>query len=87
MKFLDSNLFATGSNDTKIALWDLRNAKRKLKSLANGHSYYVMNVEYNPQLRYLVSSGFDGAVNVWDLYNSCPEKLEPGFTRERLVIY
>ena len=85
VKFLDANLFATCSNDTKIALWDRRNVKRKLKSLTNGHSYYVMNLEYDRHLRYLVSSGFDGAVNVWDLHNSGPEKLEPGFTRERLV--
>lgn len=86
VKFLDGNLFATCSNDTKIALWDRRNAKRRLKTLTNGHSYYVMNLEYHSQLRYLVSSGFDGAVNVWDLYNSGPEKLEPGFTRERWVL-
>ena len=82
LKFLDSNLFATCSNDKKIAIWDLRNVKHKLKSLANGHSHFIKNIEYDPGLRYFVSSGFDGAVNVWDLNNSS-DQLEPDFIRER----
>lgn len=82
IKFLDSNLFATCSNDKKIALWDLRSVKHKLKSLANGHSHFIKNIEYDPNLKYFISSGFDGAVNVWDLNNSS-DQLESDFIRER----
>lgn len=66
-------------------LVDRRNAKRKLKSLAYGHSHCIKNLEYDPQLRYLVSSGLDGAVIVWDLFSSSSDQLEPGFTRVRWV--
>ena len=85
VKFIDSNLFATCSNDEKIRIWDRRNAKRKLKTLAHGHLHCIKNLEYDPQLRYLVSSGLDGAVIVWDLFGNSSDQLEPGFTRARWV--
>lgn len=44
IKFLDSNQFATSSNDTKIKLWDLRNLKYRLTTLANGHTHFIKNL-------------------------------------------
>jgi len=49
----------------------VRNLKQKMRSL-RGHSNWVKNIEYVPSDGLLVTSGFDGCVNTWDI-NSYPE--------------
>lgn len=65
-RFLDNRLFATCSDDTTIALWDLRKLNSKVCSL-HGHASWVKNIEYDTNTRLLVTSGFDGNVITWDM--------------------
>lgn len=65
-RFLDSRMFATCSDDTTIALWDVRYLKHKIRSL-KGHSNWVKNIEYASKSGLLVTSGFDGSVYTWDI--------------------
>ncbi|RWS02341.1 DDB1- and CUL4-associated factor 10-like isoform X2, partial [Dinothrombium tinctorium] len=71
VKFLDSRLFASCSDDSTIALWDIRNCRNKLR-LLRGHSYWVKNIEYDNRKGLLLSSGYDGCVNIWEInkYNN-----------------
>ncbi|KAK2495070.1 hypothetical protein MC885_016502 [Smutsia gigantea] len=65
IRFLDNRLFATCSDDTTIALWDLRKLNTKVCTL-HGHTSWVKNIEYDTNTRLLVTSGFDGNVIIWD---------------------
>ncbi|XP_028843310.1 DDB1- and CUL4-associated factor 10 [Denticeps clupeoides] len=77
IRFLDNRLFATCSDDTTIALWDLRKLSGKVCSL-HGHASWVKNIEYDTHTRLLVTSGFDGNVITWDTNrfteDGCPHK-------------
>jgi len=69
IKFLDSDtLFATCSDDNTINLWDLRQMKRRLRSLI-GHTHWVKNLEFDSKKKVVISSGYDGAVKVWDIFD------------------
>ncbi|XP_068781449.1 DDB1- and CUL4-associated factor 10 isoform X3 [Struthio camelus] len=70
-RFLDNRLFATCSDDTTIALWDLRKLNTKVCTL-HGHTSWVKNIEFDTNTRLLVTSGFDGNVIIWDT-NRCTE--------------
>lgn len=58
-------MFATCSDDTTIALWDIRKLNTKVCTL-HGHTSWVKNIEYDTHTRLLVTSGFDGNVIIWD---------------------
>ncbi|XP_067099729.1 DDB1- and CUL4-associated factor 10 [Osmerus mordax] len=77
IRFLDNRLFATCSDDTTIALWDLRKLSSKVCTL-HGHASWVKNIEYDTNTRLLVTSGFDGNVITWDTNrfteDGCPHK-------------
>ncbi|XP_011931281.1 PREDICTED: DDB1- and CUL4-associated factor 10 isoform X1 [Cercocebus atys] len=77
IRFLDNRLFATCSDDTTIALWDLRKLNTKVCTL-HGHTSWVKNIEYDTNTRLLVTSGFDGNVIIWDTNryteDGCPHK-------------
>ncbi|XP_041477537.1 DDB1- and CUL4-associated factor 10 homolog [Lytechinus variegatus] len=66
IRFLDSRTFASGSDDKTIALWDIRNLKRKICTL-KGHSNWVKSIEYCQKSGLLVTSAFDGNVLAWDI--------------------
>ncbi|KAL0819506.1 hypothetical protein ABMA28_007605 [Loxostege sticticalis] len=66
VKFLDGRMFATCSDDTTIALWDVRNLKKKIRSLF-GHSNWVKNIEFSFKDKLLVTSGLDGSIYTWDI--------------------
>ncbi|XP_063233289.1 DDB1- and CUL4-associated factor 10 [Bacillus rossius redtenbacheri] len=66
VRFLDSRVFATCSDDSTVALWDARNLKTQIRTL-HGHSNWVKNVEFSPRDGLLVSSGFDGSIYTWDI--------------------
>ncbi|XP_037950427.1 DDB1- and CUL4-associated factor 10 homolog [Teleopsis dalmanni] len=66
VKFLNNRMFATCSDDTTVALWDIRQLKRKVRSL-HGHSNWVKNIEYSTKDNLLVTSGFDGSIFTWDI--------------------
>ena len=65
-RFLDTRLFATCSDDTTVALWDARYLKSRLRTLS-GHSHWVKNIEFSYKENCLVTSGFDGAIYLWDI--------------------
>ncbi|XP_037303013.1 DDB1- and CUL4-associated factor 10 homolog isoform X1 [Manduca sexta] len=66
VKFLDARMFATCSDDTTIALWDVRNLKKKIRTLL-GHSKWVKNIEFSVKDKLLVTSGLDGSIYTWDI--------------------
>ncbi|ALC47223.1 CG1523 [Drosophila busckii] len=74
IKFLDDRLFATGSDDFTVALWDLRNMKQKIRVL-HGHSNWVKNIEYSSKDKLLVTSGFDGSIFTWDINSQTEQGL------------
>ncbi|VVC37405.1 Hypothetical protein CINCED_3A024100 [Cinara cedri] len=65
-RFLDSRMLATCSDDTTIAIWDVRNLKENIKVL-KGHVNWVKSIEYSVKDNLLVSSGFDGQIYTWDI--------------------
>lgn len=75
-RFLDNRLFATCSDDTTIALWDLRKLNSKVCSL-HGHASWVKNIEYDTNTRLLVTSGFDGNVITWDTNRLVSHHINP----------
>ncbi|EFX74031.1 hypothetical protein DAPPUDRAFT_324775 [Daphnia pulex] len=74
VKFLDCRTFSTCSDDTTIALWDIRNLKQKMRTL-RGHSNWVKNIEFVKEEGLLVTSGFDGCVFTWDINNYTEQGL------------
>lgn len=59
-------MFASCSDDHTVALWDVRNLKRRIR-LLQGHSNWVKNIEYSAGDGILVTSGFDGKILGWDI--------------------
>lgn len=72
VKFLDNRLFATCSDDTAVALWDLRYLKHNIRTF-RGHSNWVKNIEYAADQGLLLTSGFDGCIYTWNI-NSYSEE-------------
>uniref|UniRef100_A0A182N8M0 Uncharacterized protein n=1 Tax=Anopheles dirus TaxID=7168 RepID=A0A182N8M0_9DIPT len=68
IKFINERIFATCSDDTTVALWDIRNLTTKIITLV-GHSGWVKNVEYSKRDGLLLSSGFDGSMYAWEVNN------------------
>lgn len=66
IRFLDERTFATGSDDTLIKLWDLRNLKTASRTL-HGHSNWIKNIEWSEKEHVMVTSAFDGTVYAWNL--------------------
>ncbi|GLH12656.1 DDB1- and CUL4-associated factor 10 homolog [Gryllus bimaculatus] len=79
VRFLDSRVFATCSDDSTVALWDARNLKSQIRTL-HGHSNWVKNIEFSSRDGLLVTSGFDGSIYTWDI-NSYTES---GFVYNRV---
>lgn len=59
-------MLATCSDDTTVAIWDVRNFKQSIKVL-KGHVNWVKSVEYSAKDNLLLSSGFDGQIYTWDI--------------------
>ena len=78
-RFLDCRTFATCSDDTTVALWDIRNLKQKMRTL-RGHSNWVKNIEFVRDEGLLVTSGFDGCVFTWDINSYTEEGNFPYFS-------
>jgi histone-binding protein RBBP4 len=63
----DQYLLISGSADTTVAVWDMRNVKTKLFSLRS-HTKDVNNVAFSRmQSNLLASSGHDRRIMIWDL--------------------
>uniref|UniRef100_A0A915L228 Uncharacterized protein n=1 Tax=Romanomermis culicivorax TaxID=13658 RepID=A0A915L228_ROMCU len=66
IKFLDTRLFASGSDDKLVKLWDIRFPTSAVRTFG-GHTNWVKNVDYDQKNGFLLSSGFDGHVYAWDI--------------------
>ncbi|XP_065351637.1 DDB1- and CUL4-associated factor 10 homolog isoform X1 [Cloeon dipterum] len=64
--FLDDQRFFSCSDDTTVALWDLRSSREPLCRL-RGHTSWVKNVEVIPSQGVVLSSGFDWKLICWDI--------------------
>lgn len=63
----DQYLVCSGSADSTVAVWDIRNVKTKLFSLKS-HTKDVNNVRFSKmQSNLLASSGQDRRIMIWDL--------------------
>lgn len=65
-----NEFLASGSNDNKVRLWDLRLRQAKILGQCDfcesGFSY-VSSVSFSPNGRYVVSGSSDQAIRVWDI--------------------
>jgi WD repeat-containing protein 32 len=68
VRFLDNRTFLTCSDDTTLAVWDIRNMDEKVSSLV-GHNKWVKSIEYSPQEQLLVTTGYDNTVRIWETDN------------------
>ncbi|KAF2753943.1 WD40 repeat-like protein [Pseudovirgaria hyperparasitica] len=75
-------IFATGSADKTIAMWDLRNTKNKLH-LLQAHQDDVVGLEWHPDNDAVIaSSGYDRRLLFWDISKigeeQTPDEAEDG---------
>ena len=67
VSFLDSFLFATGSDDKKIKIWDLRMLSGKSVAVLKGHRGWVKNIEIDRRSNSIISLAFSDGVRKWDI--------------------
>jgi len=59
-------MFATCSDDHTVCLWDLRNMNKRVCTL-RGHSDMVKSIEFIRPKGLILTSAFDGNINLWDI--------------------
>jgi len=61
----DGTCIASGSDDKKIKIWDIRS--KRLIQHYDAHAAPVSSISFHPSGNYLLSTGHDGLVKIWDL--------------------
>jgi WD40 repeat protein len=61
----DCKLFASGSYDSKVRLWDLHSLTEIL--VLKGHLHYVNALAFSPDSKILASGSNDCNIILWDL--------------------
>jgi histone-binding protein RBBP4 len=70
------SIFATGSADKTVGIWDLRNFDKKVHTLQS-HRGDVIGLQWHPQdASILASSSYDRRINLWDLSKIGDEQTE-----------
>lgn len=64
--FCDERIFASGSDDNTIALWDTRMLNEAVTKFS-GHTNWVKSLLYDKNTGLLITSAFDGTVCIWDI--------------------
>ena len=77
--FCDERIFASGSDDCTIALWDSRMLNEKIGKLS-GHTNWVKSLFYDTNTELLLSSAYDGTVRAWHINNALCSEHEKIFT-------
>lgn len=65
IKFLNDQYFVTGSDDTTIGVWDIRNLNQKVHNLI-GHYGWIKNCELMGS--HLVTFGIEDQIRAWDIH-------------------
>ena len=65
--FLDSSVFATGSDDSTVRIWDIRRFADKPLGVLKGHKGHVRNVEVDHRSGILFSLAITDGVRKWNL--------------------
>ena len=77
---------ACSVNYTNIIICDQRFGPLRNNGHINAHDgYRITNLEYSPNGRFLVSTGNDGFVRLWDTVNRNYEQLQEWNMREEVV--
>ena len=61
----DGTLFATGTQDNLVKLWDMETGTTIAP--LEGHAHHVINVLFSPDGRTLASGSHDGTILLWDV--------------------
>lgn len=61
----DGTCVASGAEDTKVKIWDLR-SKRLLQHY-DAHDHHVNSLSFHPNGRYLLTGSDDSTIKIWDL--------------------
>jgi WD40 repeat protein len=61
----DGTLFASGSNDNTVKIWDVA-SRRELRTLT-GHGDHVLAIQFSRDGRLLASLGYDKSVRIWEV--------------------
>jgi len=70
-------LFASGSADENVSVWDLRNLTRALSTLS-GNKNSVIKVEWSPSSSSILAAcGYGRNVDIWDLSKEKKEQDNP----------
>ncbi|KAG8737525.1 hypothetical protein FRC12_017109 [Ceratobasidium sp. 428] len=72
----DGRLFASGSNDCTLCIWDSASG-RPIYGPLEGHESWVVSVDFSPDSKYIASGSSDGTVRIWDAGSGamCSEPL------------
>ncbi|KAJ7788300.1 WD40-repeat-containing domain protein [Mycena olivaceomarginata] len=61
----DGRYLATGAEDERIRLWDIKN--RSIRIIFEGHHEDIYSLEFSLDGRRLVSGAGDATVRIWDM--------------------
>ncbi|KAJ3269101.1 hypothetical protein HDV01_001874 [Terramyces sp. JEL0728] len=76
----DGKFVASGSGDSTIKLWDVKNIGAPCVSTLLGHSGDVYTVQYHPIGDYLATGGYDKIVRLYDVERETITKAFSGHT-------
>ena len=71
VKFIGDTQLLSGGKDKLLNLWDIRNFKSPVKSLASAESGPVRSIDINPNSTLAITTSHDSQIEVFDLQEQC----------------